>query len=514
MNNFLRGGRELPIAYGIWPTAFITIFCVLFSNAFRFRSLIGAKGLFVVLFVAISSAGVQAQQVKPTEHSLYIGDTLPESFWAVKHQVLDSRSFKIAHKNLNAYKDKLIVLEFWSSGCGACFASLKKLKEIKLANPNLDFHVVPVTYQTPVEKGTDFLKLRIKQQEFLFNSVVSDSIIHALFPHRGIPHMVWIYKGKVIAKPKWDYATAANFEAVLAGNTPRVYNQLSDNAIDPEQDFFTPGNGATKVLHKQGGVQIARYLPDFQFEEPKIIRTNNKTIFYAINSNLEMMLYEAFKAEIFPALNWREGSGLTWLLSETKRNTLFKERVKLGLNGGLEEDLKYDAWAAANMYCFAVTLDGNVSDKEIRKRFQEELNSWLQRDLGLYAEIQNQKVLEYAVLKSANQRKSIQSFGKSIRNVQKMENGFLYATYGQFYQVLFSKAFALTDKPLSYGMLIDHTEIAAEQSGGLWLPRTRQMSLAEMQDLLAKYHLYLTFKQEKVPSLLIQEIKSPYKPSN
>lgn len=511
MTNFNRGGRGLPIAYGIRPKAFVTIFCVLFSNAFRFRSLTGAQGLFVVLFFAISSAVVQAQTIKPNENSLYIGDTVPESFWTKSHKVLDSKTFLLSEENLSKYKDKLIVLDFWYPGCAPCLESLRKLKEEKLAHPDVDFHVVPVTYQMPVDSELDIMKIRIRQQGFLFNSIVGDSIIHSLFPHRGSPHMVWIYKGKVIAKPKWDYATATNFRTILSGKEVKVYNKLTDQAIDPEVAFFTASNGATEVLHDKDGVRIARYLPNFQFEEPKIIRTNDKTVFYAINSNLEMMVYEAFREDIFPTLNWWEGSGLTWALSEKKRNTLFKERVKLAVNKGLEEDLKYDAWAKNNMYCFAVTMNGNVSDKEIRKQFQKELNSWLQRDLGLYAEIQNHKVVEYAVLESANQKMSIESFGKPITKNRTQENGVLYATYHHFYDSLLSKVYGLTDKSLFYGMLIDRTGIAAEQSGGIWLPRTKHMSLSDLHVLLDRYHLYLTFEYEKVPSLLIQEVLSPYK---
>ncbi len=72
------------------------------------------------LCLSLSFAPAPAQ----SPGTLQVGDTLPPELWDLPLEVIQHPE----GTTLSAYKDKLIILDFWATWCAPCVKSLNKLK--------------------------------------------------------------------------------------------------------------------------------------------------------------------------------------------------------------------------------------------------------------------------------------------------------------------------------------------------------------------------------------------------
>lgn len=130
------------------------------------------------------------------EGSLKVGDFLPELEF---HNVLN-----IDSGQLNLRNGKALVLDFGSTTCAPCIASLKKF-QVLLEDFENDLQVISVTRD---KKGrvSKFLEAKRLGDHSTIPILYEDSVLKSLFPHLTEPHLVWISKdGKVKAITNHDY---------------------------------------------------------------------------------------------------------------------------------------------------------------------------------------------------------------------------------------------------------------------------------------------------------------------
>jgi len=116
--------------------------------------------------------------------------------------VLNYNSTKV---DLNKFKEKIIVLDFFDTYCVSCIEGMPKLQEMQQQMQD-KIQVLMVTWQSKevIEKfyrNNGFLK----EKKVKLPTIVSDTKFKKLFPHQGVPHTVLIYKGKVQAITYPDY---------------------------------------------------------------------------------------------------------------------------------------------------------------------------------------------------------------------------------------------------------------------------------------------------------------------
>lgn len=141
------------------------------------------------LFFSTVKAQIQIDSIKP----LRVGDHLPKAFWEVKHQVYEQD--KVTQQDLSKYKDRLLILDFWATWCGSCISNFPTLANLQSDfGPELQILLVNChnTRDTPLKINAFY-----QQQKALFNgkplpTIVADHYLLKLFPHRFIPHYVWI----------------------------------------------------------------------------------------------------------------------------------------------------------------------------------------------------------------------------------------------------------------------------------------------------------------------------------
>lgn len=178
-----------------------------------------------------------AQTVKP----LSVGDKAPDLYF---HHVLN---YKKSTASLSDFKGKLVILDLWSVSCYNCiqaFPEMEKLQQqfgdkiqVLLVNP----HDAKYNSEERINRVLQKFKTRTGFSTSL-PVPVHDSILNQYFPHKGVPHQVWIdAKGTIVAIMGLADATEENIRQAIAGQ-PIKFVLKNDHVLDKHQPLFIEGN--------------------------------------------------------------------------------------------------------------------------------------------------------------------------------------------------------------------------------------------------------------------------------
>ncbi|MGJ1413724.1 TlpA family protein disulfide reductase [Sphingobacterium multivorum] len=122
--------------------------------------------------------------------ALRVGDYVPEDFWSHKVKIYNQGDTALVE--LAQYKGKPLLLDFWSTSCGACIYYFSKLIDIQKYYKGalnvllVNSFVKRDNYATINRMADDVLRTHN------LPSVYQDDYLIKLFPHDPIPHYVWI----------------------------------------------------------------------------------------------------------------------------------------------------------------------------------------------------------------------------------------------------------------------------------------------------------------------------------
>ncbi|WP_454880714.1 TlpA family protein disulfide reductase [Sphingobacterium detergens] len=271
MNVFFRAGELLPnFRIQLIYSALLSVLCFsMFSlSAQTPRRDSGADGLKAIT-------------------ALKIGDTIPEALWNAPLQVVKHPSGK-EQIILNDYRNKkLIILDFWATWCGSCISGMAKLKELQRVL-NYDFAVVPITDQRRKEVTDAFDSIELLKQSN-FGSIVEDSLFVAYFPHRMIPHTVWLTpSGKILAITDGKDAEVKSILEAIQGNIDGLKQKKDVMNFDSDSSiFFRNVYGIDQEIRTQSA--FSDNLPGLPAVSG-VRRKSDATCIYGINQPL-LLLY-------------------------------------------------------------------------------------------------------------------------------------------------------------------------------------------------------------------------------
>jgi len=136
---------------------------------------------------------------------------------------------------LSAFKGKLLILDFWATWCAPCIASFPKMKMLQEKYRN-DLQVILVNNESEV-RAAGFLEKRRKEHGEAFAAVLADTLLNKIFPHRTVPHYVWIGRdGKVLAITGEEELEEAKLLKAFSGESGAFVNKKN---IDPALPLFS-----------------------------------------------------------------------------------------------------------------------------------------------------------------------------------------------------------------------------------------------------------------------------------
>ncbi|MEJ7780785.1 MAG: redoxin domain-containing protein [Daejeonella sp.] len=170
---------------------------------------------------------------------LKIGDTVPD---ITLNNVINYKSSTV---KLSDFKGKLLIFDFWATWCAPCIAMIPKMDSLEKA---LEGKVafLSVTYQKQAEVEAFIQKLE-KQKSAVYGlaGVVQDKTLHQMFPHKTLPHYVWINgQGAVIAITEAEAVNAVNIRKALIQGTLTARVKIdSIRKLDRTKPLFIDNNG-------------------------------------------------------------------------------------------------------------------------------------------------------------------------------------------------------------------------------------------------------------------------------
>lgn len=144
---------------------------------------------------------------------LKAGDDIPESFWELPMEFINTPQ---QSGTLKADRNKLIILDFWATWCSACLLNFPKMEALqKEFGPQIKILAVTDQNRTVLNK---FFASKNGQKYREISSVINNKSLSKIFPHLGIPFIIWIKDGKVVSTTDAEQVTSSSVAAVLKGD--------------------------------------------------------------------------------------------------------------------------------------------------------------------------------------------------------------------------------------------------------------------------------------------------------
>ncbi|KAA8480097.1 thiol-disulfide isomerase/thioredoxin [Arcticibacter tournemirensis] len=320
------------------------------------------KLLTIALAVLCPFFAASAQEIKP----LTIGDSIPESLWNMPLQVVNHPLGKNTI-TLNDYRGKLIIVDFWATWCTACIAAMPITHRIQdKYKESVSF--LAVTQEKP-EKARSFLASNHLTRALHITSVVNDTILNKYFPHRLIPHYVWIDRaGVCVGQTSAEELTE---EKILSAIEDRKVTLKTKADIDGDRPLFINDQVSINDSSFYSVFLKGRYtgLPTgnrFRLKD-SILRGRAVT-----NSEL-LPVYEAAAAGLFGRM------GLTYSRKRLVLDLKDTARVKVSLSRNKSR--------AKSLYNYDLILPVNKSDSLYNYMLSD-----LNRYSGFYGRMEKRKV--------------------------------------------------------------------------------------------------------------------------
>lgn len=172
-----------------------TSFWKLIQKLFKSKGegyLLNGKVLLLFLFMLIyglsrGQAVVDRADVKP----VMLGFRVPEEFWTHEFTIYENGVYK--KQNLEMFRGKPLILDFWATWCTSCMPNFPKLDRFKqMHDERINFLLVnsydrDIGKITEIFEGEKFKSFRTKTP-----SIVFDEYLKKLFPHQAVPIYIWL----------------------------------------------------------------------------------------------------------------------------------------------------------------------------------------------------------------------------------------------------------------------------------------------------------------------------------
>ncbi|MGJ1509082.1 TlpA family protein disulfide reductase [Sphingobacterium siyangense] len=282
------------------------------------------------------------------------GDKVPDAVW---NQSLELHYFNGQKKTIKFadLKGKLILLDFWSTGCPSCIEGIPKMELIQQRFLN-NIQIVMVNSKRNKDTAKR-IKTRFEKFKADFNftpslpTVLDDTVFTALFVHNTLPALAVVdTNGVFIAMTSSHSLTDKNIQALVDGNavlkSEGIYKNLTRSAAEPLLDTV-----GVHYISAFGGYRD-NYLPVY----PNLNHKKGTTFLQMGNQSLQFMLFQAYGQVL-------KGFRQNDLVIDARLGRQFKEKL---LNGN----------STQNKYWYQFYTDDSVSRSQFADIFCREFQNY------------------------------------------------------------------------------------------------------------------------------------------
>ncbi len=272
---------------------------------------------------------------------LNIGDTLA---YPVLVDVLNAPDGLL---DMESFKGKLIILDFWHTGCSGCVAAFPKMDSLQQRFEN-NVQIIAVNTESLDSTERFFSKLKAKWRP-RFPLVTNDRVLNRLFPHKLVPHHVWVDENGVVRYITGGVNTnEKSIREFLAGRGPIMSERprLVDTALRRGMLLNTAEQHALSYS------VLTRTIPGSNTRQRMVwfregVYTGNRISRNSISA-LELLL-----------IAFSEGGRFNFEAADSRR---FAGLGDIRYTRPLVDTI-YDDWYRNYSYNYDVMMEGNPSDR-------------------------------------------------------------------------------------------------------------------------------------------------------
>lgn len=432
-----------------------------------------------MLCLNFSSNAQDNKAIDLTTKGIQVGQQVPD------HTINNIHNYKTTTAKLSDFKGKLVIIDFWATWCSPCVDMIPKMDSLqKVFGDKIQF--ISASYESE-NKVLPFLKKLQKGQPSNLLVIAGDTILHQLFPHKVMPHYVWIDgNGILLSITDSEEVTYDHISKFLQNQQLKLV-QKKDLSIPfdetkPMLIASNGGNGDNLVYHSL----LTRYTEGMGGKF--YLNTTDASI------NPKVMLTNASITWLFKLAY---GTGTDKFFSGKKVSYEVADRDKLTSN--LTGDTYTDWMKQGNAYCYELILPGNLRDN-FYTIFQDDLK----RMFGQYSAIVELRKIKCLALVRTSAKDKIRTQNKMAtpeirleRFGLKMQNASV-SKYVTRLEIMFNKKTSLP--------LIDQTGYVNAVDIEL---NCDQTDLPAINEALTKYDLKWVERYSEVEILVIRDTRNP-----
>lgn len=364
------------------------------------------KWIFLITYLFSLSFGARALMA---QKQINIGEDVPDIAF---RNVMNAQS-KILH--LSDFKGKLVILDFYGTWCGSCQPGIPKLDSIqKVLGDKLQ--VIVVCHDTNNQTVEKAIASRWKGKKLALPFVLTDSLLNGMFPHKIVPHEVWISpEGKLLSITDADALTYMNIAKAIEGQKQQMVQKVDQMDFDRNKPLFENGNG--------GSIRPMLFRSVFSNHIDGIISGAGNNVDTA--NNLKRVYF--LNAPIIELYQY--GADLH-----------FMNRILLDLqdSGKLIPDIDDKVnWYKKNTYCYEITHPLSLPEDRMRGKWLSDLNF----NLNLNGRIEKRPTQCWVLIRKKQDDTSLYSKGLAPVFTEKTAGPGMYK--GQ-------KVFSFINKPVQF----------------------------------------------------------------
>lgn len=337
---------------------------------------------------------------------LNVGDYIPDT------QLKEIINFSKSTVNTAEYKNKLLIIDFWTTTCTPCIASFPKLEELQQKFSD-QIQILQATYEDADKVNSLYEKLK-KVNKKTRPSIVNDRILRTYFPSTTVPHVVWIKNNKVVSITSGEELTERNISGMLKDeilNLPqkRDSKRTLSYFLDESNSAFNLNvtevseEGLNTVSIDPKEIVIQAIVTRFTNGFPKVSQCNTTT---AQATNLTIK-------QLYALALWKFGDesfNSNKTVVEVSDTNLFNIITPEGPNGKSRPSID-DIWIKNNKYCVEIKVPEEMSEYKFDIMLSA-LNNYLGNLYGIEGVIEKRKTKTLALIQINKEEKFKTKGGK------------------------------------------------------------------------------------------------------
>jgi len=254
------------------------------------------------------------------------------------------------HIDISSLKNKLIILDFWGTGCTECVEAFPHLDSVQKIYGD-KIQIVLVNQSTEDSTRNFFARHRRIKIPYGIPLITQDSILSKdMFPHVRVPIHVWLDSNKTIIHITEGYnLTEQHINDYLSGKSFRIKERYYE-PTEQNKPLITFDNG--KYLDK---VDYYSYLMHF----PGNSVTGEWGTFPDENGIINHIAFNGSPVLSLLIGAYEEGHKYNF---HSKRLVELNVADKSSLTEPTDKNL-YDSWASANLYDYDLLIPKSMADK-------------------------------------------------------------------------------------------------------------------------------------------------------